>query len=369
MPDVKTIYRLNDLEVQEVSLVDKPANQRKFILVKAKAPEVEESAAVEKDGVDDAMADRATEATELLVDLHPEIQKKLAAQLELIGNRALALAQSVAAAKPLDKADLSVPERLLAEVGSIHAAIGSILPEPTQKAPPPPMDEEQPAEGAPAEDEAAPPANGKKKPPKPGASAKKVDALVASIEKLSGLDGEAMWLLGQAAAREAITCASDAMWRKDWDEATKYTKVAFMLLAQYAPATSDVEYANRMTEAAKALAVDVEKAGRKMSANRMAELDKTIRALLEMAEECSPGYKAGLFLAKADQSPDQTATIEALINLIESKDAQIKTLKGGARPAPNVGSPGDSHNGAKRFSWPLDMNADYLDNPDELNFD
>lgn len=372
--DPKTvIYRLNDLEVQEVSMVDKPANQRKFLVVKNAAA----------DAITAAEAAKATDDTELLIGLNPDVQKQLGGSLKAIGERCIALSTSIMAAAPLDKAEAVVPEKLAGEVENIRAAVANLIekapkfppakpaavapaPAPAAAAPAPAAAAPAPAAPAPAvppvaEDETAPavPPKGKK-PPFIAADKQKADALIMALEKSDDLGDDAMQMLAMSAAREAIACASEATWRKDYSDAAKYAKTAYQLLVKYG-ATS-IDAASQIEVVLEEF--QVQKAGKKMAASRWSEFDKSLRALLALADEIEPGYTSAL-----NKSAGNSQTLAALIQLVEQKDEQIVALKGGARRSSNTVGAGESPVPAKKNTgWPRDMNADTITESD-LSFD
>jgi hypothetical protein len=448
MADPKTtIYRLNDLEVHEVSLVDKPANQRPFLIVKnadqsddlleraiaqgqagqaqpgdldkstddngepiaadadfgkdpdeigkgkPKAPAhvsdddsaVDASNAADKtpteaaektsEAVDAAMADKASEDTSLMTELHPEVQSALAGGLEKAAARLNALAASVKAAKAFDQAAPQIPPKLLKEVVDIGASISSIgkaedkeeeaegdgLKKPKQPGKKPPQfggkpePEKEGEEGKP---------EGKKKPPffKEGdkANKDKADELFKAVEKFSGLGmpGDAVQLMAMAAGKEAIRAAQDACYAGEYTEAAKYAYQGAMMFAKYGGPAG--------VEMAETLKADIEKAGRKISAANFAEFDKSVRQLLSLAEQYKPGYIAEL-AGVQKSAGDADDIIKQLVALVEKKDAELASFQGGGRPNTNslsVGEVGEE----KKVSWPLDMNSDYNDNSD-LSFD
>ena len=394
MPDSKpTVYRLNELEVHEVSLVDKPANQRKFLLVKnvdgdashAEDLSVADKTDSKKNDVDDAMADKAAEETTLVTELHPQVQAALADTLSKAGDRLLALATSVKSAK-VAAADTApgIPQKLLTEIGGIHEGLGSMLVSKAKGMADPDKkketedasDKDKKGEGDAKDDPSEGDEGGKPFPPKKGKdkdSAKKADDLFGALEVISKTDitFDAMTLLYQQAAKQAVSAAQDACWDNDYTKAAKYSGMAAELFARVS--NTEVAMAAKIgdLQAALAEAAGVTKAGKKMSQARWNELDKSLRALLDIAEEVQPGYLADV-AGVAKSGAGKSETIQRLVDLVRKKDTQIKSLQGGARPASNTLGTGEEGEGTDddSVSWPQDMNADYNrdDYPEDLKF-
>lgn len=335
------VYRLNDLEVQEVSLVDAPANQRKFLVVK--------NAEVGKtsDAVDDVMADKSDAETHLFSKLHPDVQVKAGDLLTKAGERLLALAGAVKAAKAETDADPGVPAKLSEEIVSVLTALGSFAPEAVQAA----------ATMADPDKEKDKAARGK-----PGDKKKGLEQIAAAIEvELSKADmsDEMLSVLYLTAGKEALRMAQDACYDNDYDDAAKYAHMAYMYLAKYGLGMgSPMQMSTDLEELARKLA-PITKAGRKMSAARWEELDKSLRALLALAEEVQPGYLENLTgpgsgVAKAD--------VDRLVKMLREKNDTIKSLRAGHRPASNSLPTGEGLGDARKpCTWPSDMNADYND--------
>lgn len=152
------VFRLRDLEVQEISLVDRPANQRKFLVVKRDTEDdtMPKGAPITKDGDgnlatnddkdgDAVQADPAktTETDEGQdefgefgedvddsvksgLSLAPTVKAKLSAALAKIAKRMVALAEAVSGAEEGDGDDM--PPALAREIGKIARQLGSLVP-------------------------------------------------------------------------------------------------------------------------------------------------------------------------------------------------------------------------------------------------
>lgn len=406
MPDVgqPKVTRLHDLVVHEVSLVDKPANQRKFLIVKSaetnEASTQKDSAmpadatdtSKTNDAVDDAMAAKANEDTTLVTEIDPEVQLALSDSLDKAGDRLKALAASVKSAKTAEKAFDSdkpkIPPKLLQEVVNIRAGLGSMIGksddsedgvEKAKTMADPEKQKEVEGEkadgkkGKPAflkekEDDADKSKDGAEKGKGKGhwSQKDKSASLMDVLEKFAAmdLDADAMKMLYSEAASKCMYKAAAELHDGNVMEAAKSCGMAMKIMGSMGP--SNVSMAEQIDEIGKSLE-DVEKAGRKMSAARWKELDKSLRQLLELAEQIKPGYKAEL--AGVTKSAG-AVTIQQLVDLVRKKDDEIKTLKS-SRPAPNTSGAGESDPKASRpFRWSKDLNADYNDPnfPDELKF-
>lgn len=409
MPEVgqPKVTRLHDLVVHEVSLVDKPANQRQFLIVKSAeantgdVPKEENAMPTDatatdtektNEAVDDAMAAKAKEDTTLVTEIDPELQAALGESLDKAGDRLKSLAASVKSAKTAEKAfDSSkkpqIPAKLMQEVVNIRAGLGSMIgkaeddDDVTKAKEMADPDKEKEVEGKAGE-------KGKKGKPaflkekedgeptdadkgdKGKVKSDKADTLFEMLEKFAAmdLDAGAMKMLYSEAACKFLYQAADNARDGDMTMAAKACGMAMKLIG--AMGSSDVAMAEKIDEIGKALseAEDVEKAGRKMSAARWKELDKSLRSLLELAEQIRPGYKAEL--TGVNKSASNPNTIQQLIDLVRKKDDEIKTLKS-SRPVPSSEGAGENSQAASRpFRWANDLNADYNDPdfPEDLTF-
>lgn len=148
-PDDQQVHELRDLEVQEVSLVDRPANKRKFLVVKnAEAESMidgsesiedgEEATPVEPttegqssneaevDGGADTVGGDEFEEVELSGLVLPEdVSKVLGGSLMRAARRLTALAQAVDSS---EKGGGDVPPPLLRQIASIARTLGDVGP-------------------------------------------------------------------------------------------------------------------------------------------------------------------------------------------------------------------------------------------------
>ena len=128
MPDAKR-YVLEDLEVREVSVVDRGANQRKLLVVKNQdgdQPMPEAPAATEAETTEEpnpvvqAQADKAASETDLIVSLPENVRDAVAKMLGDVGARAGALGEAVKAAPT---GDGGVTDKFKSEVFALSTAL------------------------------------------------------------------------------------------------------------------------------------------------------------------------------------------------------------------------------------------------------
>jgi len=389
MPEMQTgtVYRLHDLLVKEVSMVDVPANERPFLIVKSDDMTNPTATTKTDENVDAALGAKAATETALLTAIHPEIQLAFGETLEKAGQRILALAGAVKSAKAADTEKPQIPAKLMEEVVNITAALGGLVGVDKAPAPPQPPGKKPPGagqgqarpEGESTDDElpegGSNVAGGKGK-GKPQYKAEELDALVKSIatmEKLGDIDMSAMGMLYMTAGKEALRTAMDACYDGDYAKAGNYAGMAYKLLGKYTGGMSmDMTMAAKIDALHKQLGEMVEngvsKAGRKMSSARFAEFDKSIRALLELAEQVSPGYLESLgTVAKAAQPK----LMRGLVELVRKQKAELAAATA-ARTESNANPVGEGSAAPedKDPGWQVDMAADYNgeDFPADLKF-
>lgn len=300
------VFRLRDLEVQEVSLVDRPANQRKFLIVKSDTEDstMPKGAALKKndkgelekptpaapkptakdddtddgagggdgDGDGDATGDDdgidfgedIDEAVKEGLTLSPAVKGKVASTLAKVAKRLGALAQAVANAEEGEGDDM--PPKLAREIGTIARQLGTLVP--------------------------------------------------------SGGDDD-----------------------KKKSEAEKSAK----LEAAYA-AVDEVR--------------ELQKAGRKISGANMKKLQDALAIIQELTEALDTPPKGVESTKKSEDAEPSaevvalTKAVDQLTKVVKRQGATIQKLRGG-RPTPNSGADGESpaqpQSSAK---WPRDFNAD-----------
>ena len=113
-PTVAAIYRLEDLEVKEVSVVDRGANMRKLLVVK------NADGTPATDQVVAAQANKAEETTDLIVALPLELRDELGTMLSDVSTRLGALSEAV---KATDPGAGGLSEKFKSEM----AGLGSVL--------------------------------------------------------------------------------------------------------------------------------------------------------------------------------------------------------------------------------------------------
>ncbi len=124
-------YRLEDLDVKEVSVVDRGANMRKLLLVKNAEdpmPQNTKTAEMPKSGdpVVDAQAEKAEATTDLIVALPEELRDELGKMLDGISVRIGALSEAVKATEP---GEGGLSEKFKSEIvglGSVMKRLGGV---------------------------------------------------------------------------------------------------------------------------------------------------------------------------------------------------------------------------------------------------
>jgi len=125
MPNEKR-YQLEDLEVREVSVVDRGANKRNLLVVKNQDgdPTMPKDATAPAEQTPDpivqAQADKATSDTDLIVSLPEPVRDAIAKVLGDIGGRVGALGEAVKAASP---GEGGVSEKFKGEVLALSSAL------------------------------------------------------------------------------------------------------------------------------------------------------------------------------------------------------------------------------------------------------
>jgi DNA repair ATPase RecN len=271
----KPVTQLTELEVQEVSLVDRPANNREFLVVKRTSdaelgapptvdgtsePEPEPASKGLTEDLDRLAGERAAQETHLFSALHPAVKAQLLEWCNPLVVRLSALLMAVNAAADDVEAAETVPFKLLLELSEVTEGLAMVLMNM-------PVDE--------AELEMA-----------KSVQAKLSKALAQLEDSPSELE-TALGSLGDAI--ESARSPSDiekALASFVIDESSELLK-SLDELGQTTPVDELVTKAARELE-------ELHKAGRRMSAARFAVFSSAVQSLLELAEDISPGYTASL---------------------------------------------------------------------------
>lgn len=115
-------YRLEDLDVKEVSVVDRGANMRKLLVIK----NAEDPMPTNADPVVAAQADKAGETTDLIVALPEELRDELAKMLDGISVRVNALSEAVKATDPGEGGLSEKFKNELIGLGSVMKRLGGV---------------------------------------------------------------------------------------------------------------------------------------------------------------------------------------------------------------------------------------------------
>jgi hypothetical protein len=138
-----SVTRLVDLEVQEVSLVDRPANMRKFLIVKSAGDTMPNGAELTSDGKGGLLAPVVTPILDPAVVVAPVETAEVApvvadtasaapveparkSELEIIRDGIVAL---LASAEPIEKIGRKMAGPRLAKLRDLYKAIGDLLAE------------------------------------------------------------------------------------------------------------------------------------------------------------------------------------------------------------------------------------------------
>jgi len=115
-------YRLEDLDVKEVSVVDRGANMRKLLVIK----NAEDPMPTNTDPVVAAQADKAGDTTDLIVALPEELRDELAKMLDGISVRVNALSEAVKATDPGEGGLSEKFKNELVGLGSVMKRLGGV---------------------------------------------------------------------------------------------------------------------------------------------------------------------------------------------------------------------------------------------------
>jgi hypothetical protein len=402
------VTRLEDLEVKEVSVVDRGANKRTFLMVKntgdaPMAPDAfeqavadaqsgadlpvddtelrddgtpieqaddtyaedasEVTASADTDAVVEAQAERAAEDTELVVAMSDEVKAAYSETLKAMSDRLAVLSTSVAAAKTDDAADAH-PAKLLNEIVSVSQALGRLAA--TDKA----EAIAALAKGFPAEQHP-------------------VAMDLSQIEMTA--DGPMLKMPVEMAlpmycemACKMLYQAEDALYGQDVSQACTLMMQAMKALGPFVPAGAAMskayveafevfkQYAFNQPQPSIPAGVphsqppaNMEKAGRKIAGGRLSRLEQALADLGVLVAELRPEAPA----PEAEATPEgvSKAELAELLAVVQKQDAELRALRA-KRPAGNAAAQGEHDESPKRrrVTWPDDLSA--ADEDPDLRF-
>lgn len=392
MPSEKR-YQLEDLEVREVSVVDRGANKRKLLVVKNQDgdPTMPQDATAPAEPTSDpivqAQADKATSDTDLIVSLPEPVRDAIAKVLGDIGGRVGALGEAVKAASP---GEGGVSEKFKGEVLALSSALRRMVgAEKTDDIAE--IEKTILAEAYPANvqqgymmGQAAP------------------EYVMTDSGLMMKMPAEAMKSIAAKYAMDKLYDAEDALYGGDYGSCCACIFVAVKALGPFLP--DDGGMPQQMAYAMKAISLSDEefekqyafnqpqpsiaagvpdshppvnmeqpgsgaattgnmaKAGRKIAGARLSKLEELLAQLGQVVTELKPEAAAPVAKSaaptKTEISPELRSKLVEMAEVIKSQANEIKVLKS-ARPtghAAEVG--GDSSDKPKsgKVLWPDDLN-------------
>jgi hypothetical protein len=388
MPDAKR-YVLEDLEVREVSVVDRGANKRKLLVVKnqdgdqpmPEAPaHTEAEINEEPNPVVQAQAEKASAETDLIVSLPEQVRDGLAKMLSEVSGRLGALSEAVKATAP---GEGGVSPKFKSEVVTLSSVLRAVVAaeksEDIDSIEKTILAEVQPAvlqlgEGAP-------------------------EYVMTADGPVMKMPMDAMKEMAKQYAMSKLMEAEDALYKGDYggccmciylcmkavgpfvpDDGGMPQQMAYAMKAvsmndadfekQYAfnqPQPSiaagvpDSKLPANMEQPGSGVATpgNMAKAGRKISGARLSKLEELLAQLTGVVSDLRPPAPAPVETAKADHSDvELRAKLRELVGVVKAQRDEIKDLRS-TRPvghAATHGAEATDKPSSSKVLWPDDLN-------------